>query len=77
MNLEPYRRMSKTCRNEKAMRWVCDVYIVDDYYSDDQRGAIGKEPRAMVKTNVGEEMLKIDRELQISAVIVFVSLPLE
>lgn len=28
---------AKLAETEKALRWVCDVYIVDDYYSDDLR----------------------------------------
>lgn len=41
---------------EKALRWVCDVYIVGHYYSDDQRKEQLERTvrRVMVKANGGE-----------------------
>ena len=42
---------------EKALQWVCDVYIVGHYYSDDQRKEQLERTvrRVMVKANGGEE----------------------
>ena len=46
----------KLAETEKALRWVCDVYIVDDYYSDDQRKEQLERAvrRVMVKVTGGE-----------------------
>lgn len=41
---------------EKALRWVCDTYIVGHYYSDDQRKEQLERTvrRVMAKANGGE-----------------------
>lgn len=48
---------ARLAETEKALRWVCDVYIVGHYYSDDQREEQLERTtrRVMVKANVGEE----------------------